>query len=158
MEELCTFLNEYLGSVVIEFAFVVYVYMMYMKYHDFTSSYNAAIMNYVVDTNGVAQAIVEPPGSPVIKRTKHEVKSAMKAARIQNEVPGRWGRALLSACYAVWFVHLPSFLATMSMQERPAVVRLAFQILCDAQQRLRCPADEVNVATSCLLHNFYPTS
>ncbi|OQR66250.1 C-myc promoter-binding protein-like [Tropilaelaps mercedesae] len=95
------------------------------------------------DTNGLTTTADEQPGSPVIKRTKHEVKSAMKAARQQNDVPARWGRALLSACYAVWFVHLPSYLATMSLEERPAAVRVAFQILCDAQQRLRCPVDEV---------------
>lgn len=85
----------------------------------------------------------DQPSSPVIKRTKHEVKSAMKQARQQNDVPARWGRTLLSACYAIWFVHLPSYLATMDAEERPAAVRMAFQILCDAQQRLRHSVDEV---------------
>ncbi|XP_022663000.1 C-myc promoter-binding protein-like isoform X2 [Varroa destructor] len=111
---------------------------------DFTAFANMFIDDKVLeDTDGLMLPANDQPSSPVIKRTKHEVKSAMKQARQQNDVPARWGRTLLSACYAIWFVHLPSYLATMDAEERPAAVRMAFQILCDAQQRLRHSVDEV---------------
>lgn len=92
------------------------------------------------DLNGF---VCEDPGSPVIKRTKHEMRSAIKSAQRQNESPAKWGRLLLSTCYSIWFVHLPSYICTLPTEERGASVRLAFQILCHAQQRLRHPVDEV---------------
>ncbi|XP_003740678.2 DENN domain-containing protein 4C [Galendromus occidentalis] len=113
-----------------------------LNFDNFTSMFVGAQALDELD-NGLTPNIEEYPGSPIIKRTKHEVKSAIKSARQQNEVPARWGRVLLSACYSIWFVHLPSYLATIPESERPAAVRMAFQILCDAQQRLSHPVDEV---------------
>lgn len=39
------------------------------------------------------------PGSPMARRTKHEVKSAQKLARKYSTSPGLWAKFLLGTCY-----------------------------------------------------------
>jgi DENN domain-containing protein 4 len=43
------------------------------------------------------------PGSPVAKRTKHEIRIAQKMARKSSGSPLHWAKCLLSTCYRyVW--------------------------------------------------------
>jgi hypothetical protein len=39
------------------------------------------------------------PGSPVAKRTKHEIRSAQKLARKFSASPMHWAKCLLGTCY-----------------------------------------------------------
>jgi len=39
------------------------------------------------------------PGSPMARRTKHEMKSAQKLARKQAAAPDMWAKCLLGTCY-----------------------------------------------------------
>ena len=49
------------------------------------------------------------PGSPVAKRTKQEIKSAKKNARIYSEKPMQWAKCLLSTCYRLAILDSSAF-------------------------------------------------
>ncbi|XP_050430710.1 DENN domain-containing protein Crag isoform X4 [Adelges cooleyi] len=68
------------------------------------------------------------PGSPMARRTKHEVKSAQKLARKYSTSPGLWAKFLLGTCYSLWFIHLPSHI--LHSEDRAAsVLRSAYELL-----------------------------
>lgn len=39
------------------------------------------------------------PGSPMARRTKHEIKSAQKLARKSASSPENWAKCLVGTCY-----------------------------------------------------------
>ncbi|XP_025406020.1 DENN domain-containing protein 4C isoform X2 [Sipha flava] len=68
------------------------------------------------------------PGSPMARRTKHEVKSAQKLARKYSTSPGLWAKFLLGTCYSLWFIHLPSHI--LQSEDRAAsTLRSAYELL-----------------------------
>jgi hypothetical protein len=57
------------------------------------------------------------PGSPISRRTKHEIKSAQKMARKIQGNPEAWAKYLLGTCYSIYFIVLPSIIAENPGQE-----------------------------------------
>ncbi|XP_076042418.1 DENN domain-containing protein Crag isoform X9 [Oratosquilla oratoria] len=81
------------------------------------------------------------PGSPLVRRTKHEIKSAQKQATRYAQTPILWAKCLLATCYSLWFTHLPSFALTQSHKSR--VLQLAYKILTNMQKLSLTQYDEV---------------
>ncbi|XP_064212569.1 DENN domain-containing protein Crag isoform X3 [Tribolium castaneum] len=85
------------------------------------------------------QAVI--PGSPMARRTKHEIKSAQKLARKCQSSPDLWARLLCGTCHTLYFMVLPSMLSLNAGKEK-AILQQAYELLVRAtQQRLAC--DEV---------------
>ncbi|KAI5696245.1 hypothetical protein M8J75_010233 [Diaphorina citri] len=81
------------------------------------------------------------PGSPMARRTKQEIKVAVKLAAQCASAPELWGKCLLSTCHSIWFIHLPSYIA-MS-ESKVTVLRSAYELLAKAQKYGIHPSDEV---------------
>ncbi|XP_063980913.1 DENN domain-containing protein Crag isoform X2 [Diachasmimorpha longicaudata] len=81
------------------------------------------------------------PGSPMARRTKHEMKVAQKMARKQAGLPERWGRCLLGTCYSLWFLHLPGMLQVSS--QPAAILHHAYELLVKMQKLRLDPMEEV---------------
>ncbi|KAL0114056.1 hypothetical protein PUN28_011401 [Cardiocondyla obscurior] len=81
------------------------------------------------------------PGSPMARRTKHEIKVAQRMARKQAAMPDRWGRCLLGTCHSLWFLHLPAMLQVAS--QPAAVLHQAYEILVKMQKLRLDPMEEV---------------
>lgn len=81
------------------------------------------------------------PGSPMARRTKHEIKVAQKFAKKCIRSPDLWARCLLGTCYSLYFMTLPSMLSLSPGRER-AILRLSYELLGRAA-RLRLNCDEV---------------
>lgn len=81
------------------------------------------------------------PGSPMARRTKHEIKSAQKMARKCLNSPELWAKCLSGTCHTLYFMVLPSMLSLNEGKEK-AILQQAHELLVRAtQQRLAC--DEV---------------
>ncbi|KAJ3666052.1 hypothetical protein Zmor_001507 [Zophobas morio] len=81
------------------------------------------------------------PGSPMARRTKHEIKSAQKLARKCITSPELWARCLCGTCHTLYFMVLPSMLSLNAGKEK-AILQQAYELLVRAtQQKLAC--DEV---------------
>lgn len=81
------------------------------------------------------------PGSPMARRTKHEIKSAQKLARKCLRSPELWARLLSGTCHTLYFMILPSMLFLNKGREK-AILQQAHELLVRAtRQRLAC--DEV---------------
>jgi pentatricopeptide repeat protein len=81
------------------------------------------------------------PGSPMARRTKHEIKSAQKLARKCQNSPESWARCLCGTCHTLYFMVLPSMLSLNAGKEK-AILQQAYELLVRAtQQGLAC--DEV---------------
>lgn len=81
------------------------------------------------------------PGSPMAKRTKHEIKSAQKLARKYQRSPDTWARCLCGACHTLYFMILPSMLS-LNMGKEKAILQQAYELLVRATY-LKLPCDEV---------------
>ncbi|XP_015176322.1 PREDICTED: DENN domain-containing protein 4C isoform X1 [Polistes dominula] len=81
------------------------------------------------------------PGSPMARRTKHEIKVAQKMARKQAAMPDRWARCLLGTCYSLWFLHLPAMLQASS--QPAAILHQAYELLVRMQKLHLDPMEEV---------------
>ncbi|XP_071576670.1 DENN domain-containing protein Crag isoform X4 [Temnothorax nylanderi] len=81
------------------------------------------------------------PGSPMARRTKHEIKVAQRMARKQAAMPDRWGRCLLVTCHSLWFLHLPAMLQVSS--QPAAILHQAYEILVKMQKLHLDPMEEV---------------
>lgn len=83
------------------------------------------------------------PGSPMARRTNHEIKSAQKFAKKCSRNPESWARCLSGAWHTLYFMTLPSALALAGQTGRESVVlQEAYEVLVRATTlRLRC--DEV---------------
>ncbi|XP_069704600.1 DENN domain-containing protein Crag [Periplaneta americana] len=82
------------------------------------------------------------PGSPMARRTKHEVKSAQKLARKHALSPELWAKCLLTTCYSLWFIHLPSY-AMQSRSKAATCLQTAYEFLVKIQKMKLQPTDEV---------------
>ncbi|KAG8330527.1 hypothetical protein J6590_061927 [Homalodisca vitripennis] len=82
------------------------------------------------------------PGSPMARRTKHEIKSAQKLAKKYASSPELWAKCLLGTCYSLWFIHLPSFVL-MSQTKAPGTLRNAQELLVRIQKAGFTIKDEV---------------
>jgi hypothetical protein len=86
------------------------------------------------------------PGSPVAKRTKHEIRCAQKLARKHSISPILWAKCLLGTCYrysvcmrinhivtlvcycySLWFIHLPSHV--IQSQFKAQCLQTAYDLL-----------------------------
>ncbi|XP_026667588.1 DENN domain-containing protein Crag isoform X2 [Ceratina calcarata] len=81
------------------------------------------------------------PGSPMARRTKHEIKVAQRMARKQAAMPDRWGRCLLGTCYSLWFLHLPAMLQVSS--QPAAILHQAYDLLVKMPKLHLDPIEEV---------------
>ncbi|XP_011257996.1 DENN domain-containing protein 4C isoform X3 [Camponotus floridanus] len=81
------------------------------------------------------------PGSPMARRTKHEIKVAQRMARKQAAMPDRWGRCLLGTCYSLWFLHLPAMLQVSN--QPAAILHQAYELLVKMQKLRLDPMEEV---------------
>ncbi|XP_064554916.1 DENN domain-containing protein Crag isoform X1 [Drosophila montana] len=82
------------------------------------------------------------PGSPIARRTKHEVKLSQKMASRCQQHPEAWSKYLLATCYSLYFLILPS----MVMDPRHAgkehdILRAAYDVLVRAS-KLKITCDE----------------
>lgn len=87
------------------------------------------------------------PGSPLARRTKHEIKAAHKLARQSQQRPESWANYLLSTCYSLYFLVLPSLLGNQSKSGhnyRADVeeMKFAFELL-EKAAKFRVQCDEV---------------
>ncbi|KAK7602608.1 hypothetical protein V9T40_008197 [Parthenolecanium corni] len=96
------------------------------------------IKNNFLDISGVGTL----PGSPLARRTKHEVKSAQKLARKYSCSPELWAKCLLGTCYSLWFIHLPSYVL-FTEHRVSSTLRLAYELLARIQKTGLHPTDEV---------------
>jgi DENN domain-containing protein 4 len=81
------------------------------------------------------------PGSPMARRTKHEIKIAQKLARKHQQQPESWAKYLLATCYSIYFIVLPSICTENSGREHD-VLRTAYDLLAQAS-KLKIACDEV---------------
>uniref|UniRef100_A0A182IYU6 UDENN domain-containing protein n=1 Tax=Anopheles atroparvus TaxID=41427 RepID=A0A182IYU6_ANOAO len=81
------------------------------------------------------------PGSPMARRTKHEIKTAQKLARKNQASPELWAKHLLATCYSIYFIVLPSLIMENSGREQ-AVLKAAYDLLSKAC-KLKIQCDEV---------------
>ncbi|XP_033210496.1 DENN domain-containing protein Crag isoform X2 [Belonocnema kinseyi] len=91
--------------------------------------------------NPTLSALTIVPGSPMARRTKHEIKVAQRMARKQAAVPDRWGRCLLGTCYSLWFLHLPAML--QASNQPAAILHQAYELLVKMQKLRLDPMEEV---------------
>ena len=81
------------------------------------------------------------PASSLAKRTKQEIRSAVKIAKKHADNPLLWAKCLLGSCYSIWFLHLPSMV--LHSQGDLATIRTGHSLL-ERMQRLRLhPVDEI---------------
>ncbi|XP_055601760.1 DENN domain-containing protein Crag-like isoform X1 [Uranotaenia lowii] len=81
------------------------------------------------------------PGSPMARRTKHEIKTAQKLARKNLGNPELWAKHLLAACYSIYFIILPSYISENAGREH-SILKAAYDLLSKACQ-LKIQCDEV---------------
>lgn len=81
------------------------------------------------------------PGSPMARRTKHEIKTAQKTARKSQGNPETWAKHLLATCYSIYFIILPSVIVDNPGKEH-FILRTAYDHLAKAN-KLRIQCDEV---------------
>ncbi|XP_014271111.1 DENN domain-containing protein Crag isoform X3 [Halyomorpha halys] len=81
------------------------------------------------------------PGSPMARRTKHEIKLSQRIARQCSASPNLWAKCLVGTCFSIWFIHLPSYVLTT--QNPPATLRYAYDLLVKIHKSNILPTDEV---------------
>lgn len=81
------------------------------------------------------------PGSPISRRTKHEIKSAQKMARRIQGNPEAWAKYLLGTCYSIYFIILPGIVGENTGREH-ATLRSAYDLLAKAS-KFKIHVDEV---------------
>ncbi|XP_055635236.1 DENN domain-containing protein Crag isoform X1 [Toxorhynchites rutilus septentrionalis] len=81
------------------------------------------------------------PGSPMARRTKHEIKTAQKLARKNYGNPELWAKHLLATCYSIYFIVLPSLINENAGREH-AILKAAYDLLGKAS-KLKIQCDEV---------------
>lgn len=91
----------------------------------------------------IQSAAAGAPGSPMARRTKYEIKIAQKIARKCQSSPDRqqWANHLLTTCYSIHFLILPSILLDANNNEQ-ATLKAAYDVLSKAH-KMRITCDEV---------------
>ncbi|XP_055909333.1 DENN domain-containing protein Crag isoform X1 [Eupeodes corollae] len=101
------------------------------------------------------QHLSTAPGSPIARRTKHEIKLAQKLARRCQMQPEAWAKYMLATCYSLYFLILPSMMLDAHGKEH-AVLRAAYDLLVRAS-KLKISCDEFCyriMMQLCGIHNF----
>lgn len=93
--------------------------------------------------------------SPMMKRTKHEVRSAQRIAKRLSESPLTWSKCLISYCFSIWFVHLHSYVQANQQLTLKAKLKIAFNVLLRMQSLDLHPLDEVCYRILMLLSGVY---
>lgn len=88
-----------------------------------------------------AQNAALTPGSPMARRTKHEIKIAQKLGRKCQTLPQTWAKYLLATCYSIYFLVLPSILLETPSNSH-ATLKAAYDLLSKAA-RYYIACDEV---------------
>ncbi|XP_014255544.1 DENN domain-containing protein 4C isoform X2 [Cimex lectularius] len=81
------------------------------------------------------------PGSPMARRTKHEIKAAQRLARKCSTNPQLWAQCLWSTCCSIWFIHLPSYV--LSAQSPPAILQYAYDVMVKVHKCKLTLSDEI---------------
>ncbi|XP_036319544.1 DENN domain-containing protein Crag isoform X3 [Rhagoletis pomonella] len=82
------------------------------------------------------------PGSPIARRTKHEIKLSHKMARRCQMHPEAWSKYLLATCYSLYFLILPSMVNdTHQAGKEHDILRAAYNMLVRAS-KLKITCDE----------------
>ncbi|XP_004529508.1 C-myc promoter-binding protein isoform X2 [Ceratitis capitata] len=82
------------------------------------------------------------PGSPIARRTKHEIKLSQKMARRCQLHPEAWSKYLLATCYSIYFLILPSMVnETRQANKEHDTLRAAYDMLVRAS-KLKITCDE----------------
>ncbi|XP_030380692.1 DENN domain-containing protein Crag isoform X2 [Scaptodrosophila lebanonensis] len=82
------------------------------------------------------------PGSPIARRTKHEIKLSQKMAMRCQQHPEAWSKYLLATCYSLYFLILPSMvLDTRHAGKEHDILRAAYDVL-DRASKLKITCDE----------------
>lgn len=81
------------------------------------------------------------PGSPMARRTKYEIKMSQKIAKRCQSSPEQWANHLLTTCYSIYFLVLPSILLDTN-NNQPATLKTAYDVLSKAH-KMRITCDEV---------------
>ncbi|PIK51113.1 putative C-myc promoter-binding protein [Apostichopus japonicus] len=79
--------------------------------------------------------------SPFPRRTKQEMRQSQKMAKSQASSPEQWANYLLSQCYALWFLHLPSYVQGTHSKTR--ALKASFEVLKKIQGKNLHLVDEV---------------
>lgn len=105
------------------------------------------VTNFLANVSAASGGSALTPGSPLARRTKHEIKAAHKMARLSQQRPESWANYLLGTCYSLYFLILPSLLhgtqrnATTN-KGAAEVLRSAFELL-EKAVRFKVQCDEV---------------
>lgn len=91
--------------------------------------------------NKLLQSASCAPGSPMARRTKYEVKMSQKIAKKCQSSPEQWANHLLTTCYSIYFLVLPSILLDTN-DNQPATLKTAYDVLSKAH-KMRITCDEV---------------
>ncbi|XP_005182820.1 DENN domain-containing protein Crag isoform X1 [Musca domestica] len=80
------------------------------------------------------------PGSPIARRTKHEIKLSQKLARRCQSHPELWSKYLLATCYSLYFLILPAMvLDTRRAGKEHETLRSAYNMLLKASKiKINC--------------------
>lgn len=80
------------------------------------------------------------PGSPVARRTKHEIKLSQKLARRCQTQPETWTKYLLATCYSLYFLILPAMLMnTRRAKKEQDILRDGYELLVRANKiKINC--------------------
>lgn len=81
------------------------------------------------------------PGSPMARRTKYEIKIAQKIARKCQSSPESWANHLLTTCYSIYFLVLPSILLDTTDNQQ-ATLKAAYDVISKAN-KMHIVCDEV---------------
>lgn len=81
------------------------------------------------------------PGSPMARRTKYEIKMAQKVARKCQTNLESWANHLVSTCYSIYFLVLPSILLDAT-DDQQATLKSAYDVLSKAH-KMHIICDEV---------------
>ncbi|XP_071480553.1 C-myc promoter-binding protein-like [Diadema antillarum] len=79
--------------------------------------------------------------SPFPRRTKQEMRNSQKMAKMQAASPEQWANYLVGQSYALWFIHLPSYVKATHSKTR--ALRTAFEVLKKMQEKNIPLFDEV---------------
>lgn len=88
-----------------------------------------------------AQNGICAPGSPMARRTKHEIKIAQKIAQKSQKRPQTWAQFVLGTCYSVYFLVLPS-IVLQSPSASHFILKASYDLLSKAS-KLNITCDEV---------------
>lgn len=124
-----------------------------LKQHSRQKQTRTHVSNFLANVSGAGMSAASnggsaaAPGSPLARRTKHEIKAAHKQARLSQQKPESWANFLLGTCYSLYFLVLPSLLGRpegeFGCDRRDVdVLRFAFELL-EKAARFRVQCDEV---------------